>query len=525
MVPTFLKLLNILLLGFISAGAVHAQNDYRARYGHAEMDISCDTVAKSAFTRGLLQLHSFAWETARESFQQAAELDSDCAMAYWGMAMSYYDSLHEHPGADEVELARQALQKAQSASHKDDHEQLYINAASEIYKGYPDVERVVRDRNYNQVMEKIKQTYPDDDEAAIFYALSMLALARRGEDDGLLMKAAEILDPMFKRLPEHPGIAHYLIHAYDDSGEREMGIDAAKRYAGIAPLMTHAQHMPAHIFAGIGMWGDSNSSNAGALEADPTYYHSLMYLVYGHLQQGQWTRARELTDGLTTFAYSDQGGRAEKRGLHSVNTWLILETRDWQSAADAAMHSDAGLDAAETLYVRGMGLARIGNPDGAAQALASINDLLSKMTDLNDSGISVRTELIKIMAKEVEASIAMARGQHDNAITAMRSATTIEDAPGVNRAPPDSGTGLPAHEVFGEILSELGRYNDAIEQFQLALKRTPNRLHSIRGMARAADLAGNKELAKQQYEKLLDLLEDADNGFEMVAEAKGFLAG
>ncbi len=519
----FLQTLKPFLLLLVCIHPALAQDDYRSRYGHAEMEISCDVSARSAFTRGLLQLHSFAWELARESFQQAANQDSECAMAYWGVAMSYYDGLHEHPSSEEVELARQALQQAQAAAYKTEREQAYVNAAGEIYRGYPDVERVVRDHNYNQAMANITKTYPNDDEAAIFHALSMLALARRGEDDSLLMQAAEILEPIFQRLPEHPGIAHYLIHAYDDSGNRELGIDAAKRYAGIAPLMTHAQHMPAHIFAGIGMWNESNASNAGALEANPNYYHSLMYLVYGHLQMGQWTKARQLTDELTTKTYSDQGGRAERRGLHSVNTWLILETRDWEAAANAPMHYDIGLEAAETLYVRGMGLARTGQPDEANSVLSSLNDLLTKMTELNDSGISVRTELIRIMAKEVEASIAMAQGQHDQAITAMRQATAIEDAPGVNRAPPDSGTGLPAHEVFGEILIDLGRYEEAIEQFQLALKRTPNRLHSIRGMAKAAALAGNDTLANQQYDRLLDLLKDADAGFELAAEAKTYL--
>ena len=385
------------------------------------------------------------------------------------------------------------------------------------------MERVIRDRYYNQAMARIKQDFPDDDEATIFHALSMLALARRGEDDGLLIQAANILEPMFKRLPEHPGIAHYLIHAYDDSGERDLGIDAAKRYAGIAPLMTHAQHMPAHIFAGIGMWNESNVSNSGALEANPNYYHSLMYLVYGHLQLGQWSRARELTDKLNTLAYSEQGDRAERRGLHSVNTWLLLETRDWEAAAIAPMHSDAGLDSAETLYVRGMGLARTGKPAEALQALNSINDLLEKMTRLNDSGIAVRTQLVKIMAKEVEASIAMANDEHDRAIQLMREATEIEDAPGVNRAPPDSGTGLPAHEVFGEILLKLGQNEAAIAQFRLALKRTPNRLHSVRGMAKAAEAAGDLTLAKQQYVRLLDLLDDADTGFHITAEANSFI--
>ncbi|NIN34052.1 MAG: hypothetical protein GTO60_02650, partial [Gammaproteobacteria bacterium] len=228
-------------------------------------------------------------------------------------------------------------------------------AAVEIFNGYPDVPRLDRDRNYHNAIAMIVQDYPDDKEAKIFHALSMIALSRRGEDSSLLMQAAEILEPLFDELPEHPGVAHYLIHAYDDSGNREPGIDAARRYAGIAPLMTHAQHMPAHIFAGIGMWPESNASNEGALEADPGYYHALMYLVYGNLQMGKWQEAERLVNNLHEYTLSDQGGRAERRGLHSTNTWLLLETRDWAQAAEVPAYSDASLDMAETLYVRGIG--------------------------------------------------------------------------------------------------------------------------------------------------------------------------
>jgi tetratricopeptide (TPR) repeat protein len=242
------------------------------------MNISCDTEAQSAFTRGLLQLHSFAWQQARASFEEAADNDPDCAIAYWGVAMSYYDSLHEHPPAEEVEAAIGALAMAKKAGTRPARETAYLNAAAELFRGYPDVERVERDRNYSRAMQAIADAYPDDDEARIFYALSLLALARRGEQQGLLMQAAELLEPLFAELPEHPGVAHYLIHAYDDAGDREPGISAAQRYAGIAPLMTHAQHMPSHIFAGLGMWAESNASNANALEANPRYYHSLMYL-------------------------------------------------------------------------------------------------------------------------------------------------------------------------------------------------------------------------------------------------------
>ena len=504
--------------------AVLAQADYRARYGHAEMNISCATNARAAFDRGLLQLHSFAWQLSRDSFAQAAAQEPDCAMAHWGIAMSYYDGLHEHPSADEVDAATEALSMAHRAAKKTPREKAYIDAATDLFRGYPAVARVARDRNYSEALSKIVNEYPDDDEAKIFYALSLLALARRGDDDSRLMQAAEILEPLFAKLPEHPGVAHYLIHVYDDSGNREAGVAAARRYAGIAPLMTHAQHMPSHIFAGLGMWNDSNASNEGALEANPRYYHALMYLVYGHLQLGQWSYAKRLVDELRDFSSSRQSGTREQRGMHSVNTWLLLETRDWPAAAEVPVYYEAPLEVAETLYIRGLGAAHTGRLLDAREALRELKVMLTRLDQVNDSGIASRTQLVRTQALQVEASIAFAEEKYAEAIATMRQATAIEDGPGVQRAPPDSGTGLPAHEVLGEMLLQLQRYAEAREHFELALERTPKRLHSMLGLARSAAGSGDKESAKRIYSELLALLADADPALEIGAEARRYLA-
>jgi tetratricopeptide (TPR) repeat protein len=437
--------------------------------------------------------------------------------------MSFYDSLHEPPDEKDVGAATAALSKARSAAARSAREAAYIEAAAELFRGYPDMARIERDRNYSAALRAITTAYPDDEEAKIFYALSLLALTRRGEDPALLANAADILEPLFARLPEHPGIAHYLIHVYDDKGDREPGIGAARRYAGIAPLMTHAQHMPSHIFAGLGLWDESNASNGSALEADPQYYHSLMYLVYGQLQLGRWTEARRLVDELSGFAASPQGGRGEQRGLHQTNTWLLLETRDWEAAAEAPMYSDRPLDAAETIYVRGLGLAHTGDLRAASDTVRSLETLLGSVDWANESGLASRAYLVKIQALEIQALIALGTGAHAEAIEILEGAAELEDLPAVNRAPPDSGTGIPAREVFGEVLLELGRYDDAREQFRLALERTPNRLHSMLGLARAAAGSGDKEAARQHYRELLDLLADADTGLPIAHEAVAFL--
>lgn len=499
--------------------------DYRARYGRAEMGISCDQGARAPFERGLLQLHSFAWERARDSFGEAAKADRDCAMAYWGIAMSHYDGLHEAPSPEAVAAARRALARARSATAQTPRESAYIAAAGEIFAGYPERPRVERDRAYSRAMGRIHREYPQDHEAAAFYALSLLSLARRGVDNGpeLQARAAGILQPLFDSLDRHPGVAHYLIHAYDDAGNREPGLAAALRYADIAPALRHPQHMPSHIFAGLGMWEESNAVNRVALEASPTYYHSLMYLVYGHLQLGQWQQARQLVENLRELARSPEGGPEEMEGLHSVNTWLLLETRDWPAAARAPMYSKATLDVGETLYVRGIGAARSGDTDTAARSLASLNDLAQEYEQAG--GSRERVLLIRNHARQVEGLLQLARGEVETALASLEAATRLADDPVVDRAPPDSGTGLPAHEVLGQVLLEQGRYPAAQREFAAALEGTPNRLHSVRGLARAAARAGDHITATTQYRALLQLLANADPGFAAVAEARQYLAG
>jgi tetratricopeptide (TPR) repeat protein len=393
--------------GLLQCASVYAQDnisvsdaDYRSRYGHAEMNISCTTAARSPFERGLLQMHSFAWQEARASFQEVTRIDPDCAMAWWGIAMTFYDGLHEHPSADEVELARAALASAWKAKTRNEREAAWISAAEQIFRGYPEVARVDRDQKYSEAMSELYRSNPDDHEAAAFYSLSLLSLARRKANDRTLqMQAAAILEPLLKALPDHPGVAHYLIHAYDDAGQRAPGMEAARRYAAIAPVLTHPQHMPAHIFAGLGMWQENNQSNAKALEADPAYYHALMYLVYGKMQLGQRKAAADLVENLRQHTLTPDVKRAAFRGLHSANTWLLLEGRDWQAAADAPAISDAALDMLDTFYIRGIGAARSGNPDKMAAALKSLQDLVVQIEQQNDPDNKVRLLLAQVQIR------------------------------------------------------------------------------------------------------------------------------
>ena len=518
------------VMAFAQSGATDTALDpeaYRARYGKVEIEISCTASASGYFGRGLLLMHTFAWSDARDAFREAAQADPDCAMAYWGEAMGYYDGLHAHPSAEEVGEAREALARARDANLPTQRERDYVAAAEAIYRGYPEVERQHRDRAFSEAMGKIYSDYPNEDEAGALYALSLLSLARRGVENGyeLQLQALEILELMFDALPEHPGVAHYSIHAYDDSGLRDRGLAAARRYAKIAPALTHALHMPSHIFSGLGMWDEAIASDESVLDVAPLNAHSSMYLVYAYMQKGQRQKARALVEEIRALALSPQGTPANSRGLHTVNTWLLLEGHAWKDAAEAEEYTDRPLDRAETLYVRGLGAARSGDVEAANRHLDALDDLVAELISGNDSGVAVRIQMSQIQAKQIEAAIRMAENRVEEAVERMREAIQIADAPGVSWAPPDSGTGLPAHEIFGEILLELGRYQEAQREFEAALKRTPNRLHSVRGLARAAVASGDHDSAETHYQALLQLLADADAGLPEVEEARQYLDG
>ena len=498
----------------------------QAQVGQVAMANSCSDAATAHFQRGLALMHSFWWEEARKAFHSAAEADSDCAMAYWGVAMSYNDDLHGAPSEEDIKNALQAVEKAHAAKPRTERERAYISAVESLYRGHPRLNRWERDLAYNRAMEKIYLAYPEDQEAATFYSLSLLALARRSEESGyrLQEQAAQMLEPLFADLPNHPGLAHYLIHTYDDSGQWERGLAAARRYAKIAPAVTHAQHMPSHIFAGLGMWDEAIASNLGALAASPSYYHALGYVVYSRLQKGQFRQAERLVEEHKSLTLAVPGQRAERRALEDLETRLLLETRRWKEAANVPTYLDTPLEKAAALYARGLGAAHTGDFQAATRNLEELRAIAQQLDSSSDSGMVVRARRIAIQAKQVEATIRLAQKRGEEAVRLMQEACQMEDDPEVDRFPPDSGTGFPAHEFFGEILLELDRPQEAKREFAMALKRTPRRLHSVYGLAKAAALSGDHETARVQYEALLQLLEHADAGLPEAEEGRKYLA-
>jgi tetratricopeptide (TPR) repeat protein len=509
----------------------------QSNFGRVDMELSCSPPAEAFFQEGIALIHSFWWDEARKRFQAAAETDPECALAYWGVAMTYNDGLHAPPSEEEIRKAQHAVEKAHAANPPTAREQAYVRAVELLYQGYPELDRPGRDLLYSQAMERIYRTYSQDFDGKAFYALSLLALGRRSGSKGyeLQMKAAEILEPMFSLLESHPGIAHYLIHAYDDSGHRDRGLAAARRYSKIAAAVPHALHMPSHIFAGLGMWDETIASNQASFQASedevrhknlPLFrrsYHALSYWVYALLQKGQFGTALALVDEHRSLLLASKDSRA-LRYLHDMEVRLRLEIRDWKDAAAIQAVLNQPFQAAEVLYVRGLGLARTGNTESAKGTLEKLDSLLQQLTAMKDPAVAVQKQIVSIQAKQLAAAILMARNEGEKAVLLMREACQIEDALAVSQFPPDAGTGLPSHEFFGEILLELGKPEEARREFRLALQKTPGRLHSLSGLAKATALSGHSAKAKLHYEVLLDLSAQSDSELPQLQEAHHYLA-
>lgn len=506
-------------------------------FGQVDMEVSCSPSAKALFQEGIALIHSFWWDESRKRFQAAAKADPNCAMAYWGEAMTYNDGLHAAPSEEDIKKALQAIEKGYAAKPPTPREQAYVEAVELLYRGYPQLDRPQRDLLYSQAMERIYRTYFQDADGAAFYTLSLLALGRRSASQGyaLQMKAAEILEPMFSALESHPGVAHYLIHAYDDSGHRDRGLAAARRYSKIAAAIPHALHMPSHIFAGLGMWDETIAANQAAFQASEDeakrkglplfrrYYHALGYWLYGLLEKGQFREARALMDEHRPILLASKNRRA-LRYLHDLEVRLRLEIRDWKDAARITPVLDSPFESAEILYVRGLGLARTGDTESAKRALEELESVIQQLAALRDPAVAVRKKNVSIQAKQLGAAILVAQKGGEEAILLMQEACQMEDALDVSQFPPDSGTGLPAHEFFGEILLELGKPVEAKREFEVALKKTPGRLHSLFGLAKATALSGNAGKAELHYKALLDLLAQSDAELPELQEARTYLA-
>ena len=534
----------ICALCFICAICVPAQE---SQLGKVEFQTSGSEKAQTYFLRGLAALHSFWYEEALEAFRESTKIEPDFAMGYWGEAMA-----HNHPlwSEQDISAARAVLAKIKETPKLTDRERAYIAAVRRLYG---DGDKRSRDTAYSVAMERVYLDYPDDLDAAAFYSLSLLGRVT-GEDKSyrLQARAGAIALEVYRKNPNHPGAAHYIIHAFDDPEHAILALPAARRYASIAPEAHHARHMPSHIFLQLGMWPEAAVSNESAWEASDTWmkrknlplsvrdYHSLHWLLYAYLQQGRYNQAEQLLNLMKkVMAESTYDNKLRpdyyENNYANMAAAFIVETERWNLAAELFPEGKQKTAPSEQTTMGGShgGHGGGGGPtvDGTAtlrvsrasvvlplfvRGLAAAVSGSSSIASLGGSGSSQQIKDLEIFA--LSASM---KKDHAKAIELMKQATALEEQMSPPYGPPTLVK--PTHELFGEILLRAGKPTEAAEQFKTALLRQPNRARSLLGAARAAAQSGNHAAATAAYTTLLEQWKQADENLPELREAREFL--
>ncbi len=504
------------------AGSAVAQQD--EKLGKVSFPVSCDPKVQTEFDRGVAMLHSYWFLIARRTFEGILQKDPTCAMAYWGVAMDYLgNTLAVAPTRADAQAAWDALEKARAAGAKTQRERDWIEALSAYFSDHDKVAVDARLVAWNAAMGQMAQRYPDDYEVQASYALTLQASAQKSDlTYANQLKSAAILEKLFDQNPQHPGVTHYLIHTFDFAPLADKGIAPARRYAGIAPAVPHARHMPSHIYSMVGLWEESIAANASALEIQPDYYHASDFTVYAHLQLAQDAKAAAMTQ--RSLATADRGDRPISFPNFTAKAAMparyVLERADWAGAAALPM-IPTQYPMADSLirFTRGLGMARAGNLAGAKDEIEAMKTLRTTLQRADQSYWADRTE-DQMLA--ISAWVALKEGSRDQAVRFMRAAADSED--GSLKHIAMENRLYPLRELLADLLLEVGQPAAALTEFETALKQTPNRFRAYWGAARAADAAGDRQKASAYFGKLVDLAKNADIERPEIREAKAFLA-
>jgi len=529
----------------------HSLSEPDEGFGRVHMVISCAPHVAAEFDRALALLHNFWYMRALERFNQVLKKDSECAMAYWGAAMTYNHPFWDPPSQDDEAAGWALVQKGLSASEASAREKLYLAAVAALYKNAGAGSKSARDQNYRDVMAAAYGQYPDD-ETALFYGLSILGAVPEGSHGFEQQeKAAKLFEAVYARHPDHPGAIHYLIHAYDDPLHAQQGLKAARAYAQAAAAVPHALHMPSHIFTRLGYWDESAATNLRAWEVSDADvkrtgesgayrdYHSLNYLEYAYIQLGRFHDAQHTVD----IAAAQYQGLPEKKtapdtpelqsrhvrgrtiyavpdrvvyGYFDMLTRLVVEAGRWEEAAKIpALVSSRDFVAVILQWQAKAAAVRkdAGTASAAAAKLVSLSQ---------EPGQHPFAKLIiTLQSKEAEAFAAEAGGDAASALAKLKEAVAIEDSIDDLSQPPYPV--IPATELAGNLLLDFNRPAEAVPYFQKTLRRTPNRPGAIFGLARAAQAMGDKTTAMEHYREFLTVWKNADPDRPEVYAAKEFL--
>lgn len=536
--------LSAILLFGIRAMALDEQHDHSAMEGHkigkVHFPVSCSGKAKEKFEHAVALLHSFWYDSAAQGFAEVTRIDPDCAMGYWGIAMTQYHPLWAPPNPKELGKGVAAAEKASSMPVSTDREKAYIQAIATFYKDSATLDHRTRAVAYSKAMEQVYNQYPEDQEAAAFYALSLNATALPTDKTyANQKKAVKILEAILAKHADHPGVYHYIIHNYDYPQLAELALPAARQYAKVAPDSPHALHMPSHIFTRLGLWQESIDSNRdsatsalahvqktmpGAASFDQL--HALDYLAYAYLQLGQDDEAKGVLAQISKMnEVVDQQNFAAAYAFSAIRARYALERRQWADAQKINVHPPAfpwdkfPYAEANFHFGRAIGAARGGNTDAAKleiDKLASLRDEMMKRKD------QYWADNIDIQRREAEAWLLKAQGKREEALKMMESAAEMEAATEKHAVTP--GAILPAYEQLGEMLLEFDRPQEALKAFETSLISAPNRFNGLYGAGRAAELAGDNSKARTFYSNLLSLGSESNGNRVELAKAEAFLS-
>ena len=526
------------LLALGAARSANAQSDahdlMEGRGRDVSFPVSCGADIQPRFDAALAALHSFWYGQALKEFTAITEAKPDCAMAYWGIAISIWNQIWAPPTPANLTKGSNAIARTLALGAKTPREQDYLDALAAFYTDHDKLDHRTRAAAYMRKMEQVAQRYPDDREARIFYALSLLATA-----DGLdktyknQLQAGAILEQIFAEKPEHPGPAHYIIHAYDYPALVDRALAAAQKYAICVTAVPHAIHMPSHTYVLLGRWKDTIESNNAAeiAEADrgtpEDRIHALDYLVYAHLQLAQDREAKQVLDLALKIEDElvarkhDSGLRARPFGIAAIEARWALERLDWSTAATLPPRPSRYPNAeAVPHFARAVGLARSGRPDDAR---ADIDRLAALRKTLADAKNLYWARVVDVQLKMANAWVYRALGRDSDAVTLMQEAARAEETSETHDTLSPGPIGMTAHEALGMLLLELGRPAEALQAYEASLGTAKNRLRSFAGAAAAAVRLGNVSTARNYYTSLLELADHSGATRPELAEAKAYL--
>jgi tetratricopeptide (TPR) repeat protein len=521
----------------LKRGAVIACGFPDKKLGSVAFEMSCSGETED-FNLAMELLHSFEYDEAEKVFAKIIDKEPDCAMAYWGVAMSNFHPLWAPPSEPELKKGTQAIKIAQAITKKSKREEAYINAIAAFYDDWDKIDHYSRCLRFEKAMEKLRTEYSTDKEAAIFYALALDAAAAPTDSSlDRQKKAGEILNALYPAEPDHPGIIHYIIHTYDYPQLAQMALPAARKYASVAPSSAHALHMPSHIFTRLGLWDECIQSNLASVASGRCYaeaagikghwdeeLHGMDYLMYAYLQKGENQLAKQQWDYLNEINAVYPINFKVAYAFAAIPSRYVLENKSWKEAANLQMHysnfpwKDFQWQEAIVHFARLIGFVHIGNRDAAKAELKELNLIHDRLVEQKDT---YKAGQVQIQIGTSEAWLRFKEGMNKEALMLMNQAADAEDK--TVKHPVTPCEVIPARELLGDLLLQMNKPGEALEAYEMDLKKHPNRFNGLYGAGLAAERAGDPQKAGMYYRQLLSMVNPAGSARPELIPAKQFL--